>query len=77
MLVPLLDTPKALSQLGHLLPQCIFGCCMPHVYNKLQKADAHASDELILLVCLMTERKISIHLHKAISGMPRGSPLPK
>lgn len=50
---------------------------MLQVYNKLQKANAHARDELILLICSMAECRISTLLHKTISGMPRGSIIPK
>lgn len=49
---------------------------MLQVYNKLQKANAHARDELIL-ICSMAECRISTHPHKMISGMPRGSIVPK
>lgn len=55
----------------------MFGLCVPHVYNELQKADVLVRDELILIICLIEECKISTYLHETISGMPRGSPFLK
>lgn len=69
-MLPLSDT-SGLSQLEYLLPQG----SMLQVYNKLQKANA-VRDELIL-ICSMAECRISTHPHKMISGMPRGSIVPK
>lgn len=72
MLLPLSDTFMNSVSWSILSPRA----CMLQVYNKLQKANAHTRDELIL-ICSMAECRISTHLHKMISGMPRESLIPK
>lgn len=73
MLLPLSDTSKNSVSWSILSLRAR----MLQVYNKLQKANAHTRDELILLICSMAECQISTHLHKMISGMPRESLIPK
>lgn len=75
----LLGVAAAFRHIHALVSWSVFSprACMLQVCHKLQKANAHARDELILLICSMAECRISTLLHKMISGMPRGSIVPK